>query len=282
MSQKTQAVANVASNELANQNLELLNKLRDNSGENNAAPSLPLLPLIEVDNRKVEEKVGDRTLDVLCKPQLTVSEKSNEVDENGKTIFKKELFAEKFNAVVLKIRYSVSKKYDPSEPGFWFSPEFDSFSDSLTVLQNKEVLFSGSYQDFKVAFAEKYVLHANLYLYAPEVDAAYKMKVHGASRSVVWDYMKKFVKPDSMTAHLTEFSCEYVKAENPYNQLVLKDMGVTDLMKVLEKQDELKTYLAMFNKESKGNEGVAEVTLPNGKIQKAEVLDDKAVSELFK
>lgn len=281
MTTKNQAVANVASNELANQNLELLNKLRDNSGENNAAPSLPLLPLIEVDNRKVEEKVGDRTLDVLCKPQFTVSEKSNEVDENGKAIYKKVLFADKFSAVILKIRYSVSKKYDPQDAGFWFSPEFDSFSDNVTVLQNKETLFSGSYADFKAAFAEKYVLHANVYLYSPEVDAAYKLKVHGASRSAIWDYMKKFVKPDSMTAHLTEFSCEYVKAENPYNQMVLKDLGMADLMKVLEKQDELKVYLAMFNKESKGNDGVAEVTLANGESVKGEVLDEKTASEIF-
>lgn len=176
--------------------------------------------------------------------------------ENGELV--KTPYTEKFGAVVLKVRYAVSKKYDPksNEPNFYsteFSPAcFSSEEEKITlkVGDNGEIV-KLSYADFKKKYAEKYKLTLVLYVWHQE--QIMKVKLKGASMSVLWDFQKKFKGKDSICAHVISFGTVRETKPLAHNKATFTIIdpatipeGKVDFVKVLEVQTELNEAFKKF------------------------------------
>lgn len=235
------------STELSVQDQELIKMLREGSGENNGGAQFLYVPVIEINNKQEEKEIeidGTKQIVKLApKKEFYLTVRDNEKKE-----YVKELYADKFSGVILKVRYFISKKFTGTNDGLpWFSSqEFDSFKDIIRITEEQKVVWSGTYADFKTEYEGKYVLYSLLYVLIGE--EVFRVKVKGESKAVIWDYIKKAHEVSgSISAVTTDFSCETVM-DKPikYNNLVL-ELGAErpNLALVVNKQKELNQALAM-------------------------------------
>lgn len=218
------------SQEVAKQNEEALAKLREMSGENNTPSFMPYIPMIEIRNTQEKKEVNGKMATFLCDPAFMITEKTEERDENGKTIFKKVLYAPEFEGVVIKYRYLVEKKYDPkSNTAYFRSYEFDNFTDSSVEFKG----YSANWKQFKEDFNGKYTLYSIVYILVNNKDLV-RLKVKGNSRSAVWDYMKTFTDGDSSSGFITKFSLETDNTgEISYHFLKLERLRAVDNLSLI-------------------------------------------------
>jgi hypothetical protein len=232
---------------------DLIAELRANSGESSGS-DLPFVPLIKVDNSKVEEKLASgRTIPVLCPPQL------KRIDKVGEEYV--ETVMPNFGGIVLLIKWTVSNrgKYnattklyeDNDAPKFsshYFDPVclFGKKAIDIKLTDNGEVI-SLTYPEIKFKYGPNFKLVATLYvLFGTEV---VRVVVSGSGRGSLFDYLKTIKQNDSISAHKTLFSAVAVTAvENPYNKLTVTNADdskfAVDWLKVVEYQKELKS---LFN-----------------------------------
>lgn len=196
--------------------------LREGSGEN--TPQRPFMPIIQVDNSKELTKLPDgREVDALCEPRWKRLDK----DENGEY---KTTTLKSFGGVVLKIMWQVTNdgKWDATT-GKMVSNGAPFFSSSMF---NPSVFFGNGlvnvkyaedgrveamkYQDLKATYPQLFKLTGWMFvLYNNEV---VRVKVSGASRGPLFDYLKVFKSNDSISAHPTVFAAEYVDKPQPHNK----------------------------------------------------------------
>ena len=169
-------------------NNEFIQDLLAMTGESNQAPRNPFIPTFEVNNAQNEKEVeieGKKQIVKLDPEKLFMLTEQN---ENGEYI--KTSGVPSIEGVIIKIRYSLSKKYSEQDKSpFFYSPEFDTFFENVTLISNKEEIFTSSYKKFKEEYAERYILWLIAYILVD--DTVYKLKVKGSSRGAIWDYIKK-------------------------------------------------------------------------------------------
>jgi len=236
------------SNELTTQQeLDILEKLKDGSGENDNIMSYNFIPYITINNSKTEEDIKGRMVKVLCEPSFNITNK----DEEKKYVTT--LFAKEFNATILKFKHRVQRKllYDPltkkstNKYAFFRSLEFSSFKSDIYIRQDGGFIPDAiSYQNAKARYGEELELWGVAYILVEGEDTVRKIEVKGASRGVLFDYMT--AKKSGPTASLlTKFSVGVDNSlANPYNKLVLTEVGrVSNLVETLSKQEELNKLL---------------------------------------
>lgn len=236
------------SNELTTQQeLDILEKLKDGSGENDNVMSYNFIPYITINNSKTEEDIKGRMVKVLCEPSFNITNKNEEKK------YITTLFAKEFNATILKFKHRIQRKflYDPltkkstNKHPFFRSLEFSSFKSDIYIRQDGGFLPNAlSYQNAKAKYGEELELWGIAYILIEGEDTVRKVEVKGTSRGVLFDYM--IVKKNGPTAALmTKFSVEVDNGTgNQYNKLVLAEVGrVSNLVETLAKQEELNKFL---------------------------------------
>lgn len=257
------------SKELATVDKDMLAKLREGSGESTSTRQF--VPIIQVDNRKVPEKLSSgRETEVLCEPRWKRLDK----DENGNYVTTE---LKPFGGAVLKIMWQVDNqgKWDPAAgkmvsngAPFFTSQLFNPsvfFGQGLVNIRYAEDgrTEAMTYKELKGMYPEMFKLTGWMFvLYNGEV---IRVKVTGASRSALFDYLKVFKANDSISAHPTVFGVEYVEKPQPHNRAkfsVATDPDIQfDINKVLEYQTEInKMFSSASHKvmEAMGGEVVEE------------------------
>lgn len=249
---------------------EAMEMLRQGSGENEQGGNYSKIPYITVDNRMVEETIPgkdgkpDRKTKVRCEPAFMINEKIGEQ-------YTTTLFAPEFEAVILKFKHRVQRKYLQDQQGnctnkmpFWRSIEFDSFQSDIYVRQNKEFLPKMKYGDVKkwALDGQENELWGICYFIIKGEEIVRKAEFKGASRGVLFDYMTA-PRDGSVSAIYTKFSVEVAEdAAQPYNKLVLINTGERpeSLVMVVKQQKALNQLL----------DGAA---IPSAKAQEGEVVN---------
>lgn len=239
-----------SNNQVALTQEEILAKLKEGSDEAVNVSNYPFIPILEIDNSKEVKQVDGEDVEILCKPRWKMTTK-----ENGELV--KTPYSEKFGAVVLKVRYGVSKKYDPNskEPNFYsteFSPAcFSSEEEKITLKLEEGESIKMSYKDFKQKYQDKYKLTMVLYVWHQE--QIMKVKLKGASMSAFWDFQKKFKGKDSVCAHVISFGSKRENKPLAHNKAELSIIdpatipeGKVDFIKILEVQTELNSAFEKF------------------------------------
>lgn len=237
-------------NQIALPQEEILAKLKEGSDEAVNVSNYPFIPILEIDNTKELKTVDGEEVEVLCKPRWRMTTK-----EEGELV--KTPYSEKFGAVVLKVRYAVSKKYDPksTEPNFYsseFSPAcFSSEEEKISLKNDNGDVIKLSYAEFKEQYKDKYKLVLVLYIWHQE--QVMKVKLKGASMSVFWNFQKKFKGKDSICAHVISFGAIRETKPLAHNKAVFEIIdpatipeGKVDFVKVLEVQTELNETFEKF------------------------------------
>lgn len=257
---------------------EVLAKMRESSGEASGDDRV-FIPIFQVDNLKEKVDVNGRQVDALCEPRWKITRKDadgNYVEETIKS----------FGGVVLKIMWQVMNngKWDATAEKMVANdaPFFRSGLFSPVVLFGKKLLTiktadgeteSMTYPELKEKYGkENFKLIGWVFvLYNNEL---VRLKMTGASRSPLFDYPKLFGPNDSISAHGTIFSAEYVEKPQPHNIAkfeLAKDGPKIDFAKVLEIQADLNTIFD--NKASKiteamGGEIIEEVEAEDISVEK--------------
>ena len=219
---------------------ELKAKIQENSGEG-SMPEFAFIPVINIDNSSEEKEIDGEKVDVRCKPRFVM--------QTGVEEGQSEIIGDKFSGVIVKIKYFVTKKYEPTPSiPFFFSEEFESgafqngvpFSIKHKNEGAEDEVESISYTDMKEKYAGLYKLNAILYLLKDE--QLIKVRLKGSALSEMWTYLKTFkAKDDSVSFHVTAFSAIRKKLPQPYNALsiAVDTVGEADLVRVAELQEEL-------------------------------------------
>lgn len=270
MSEEKKEVAIVDKDKLA--------ALREGSGESTS--QRPFVPIIQVDNSKEATTLANgRTVDALCEPRWKRLDK----DENGEY---KITTMDSFLGVVLKIMWQVdnSGKWDAAI-GKMVSNGAPFFSSSLfnpSVFLGKGLVNiryaedgrteSMTYQELKGTYPELFKLTGWMFVYYN--GEVVRVKVTGASRGPLFDYLKEFKSNDSISAHTTAFEAEYVDKPQPHNKAkfsIATDPTIPfDIDKVIEMQAEINS---LFNStahklvEVMGGEIVGESEIPEEEIK---------------
>lgn len=231
---------------------EAIAKLKEGSDEAAGSSTYPFITIIEVDNTKEEVKIEGREepVEVLCKPRWRIVTKEN--DELVKTPY-----AEKFGAVVLKVRYTVAKKYEENstEPNFYsseFSPAYFSSEEKINLKIEGGDSLKITYKEFKERYDKKYKLTMILYVWHQE--QVMKIKLKGASMSAFWDFQKNFKGKNSICAHVISFGVLLDTSKKlKFNKALFTIIdpatipeGKVDFVKILGVQTELNKALDKF------------------------------------
>lgn len=257
-----QAVAtttdNVAVATLSEADQAALDELMAGSGEADQGGNYVKIPYISIDNRMEEETIQgkdgkpDRVVKVRCEPRFTVTEKIG-------TDYVTELFAPEFEAVILKFKHRVQRKYLQDQQGkclnelkFYRSLEFGSFNDDIYVRQGDEFLKPMKYGELKNWAGDENELWGVVYFIIPGEDTVRKAEFKGASRSVLYDFMTAS-RARTISSYITKFSAEVVEDATPYNKLKLEliDRLPENLVKLAAQQKELNAMLDRMAKPSK-------------------------------
>lgn len=226
---------------------ELKAKIQKNSGEG-SMPSYDFIPVITVDNSSEEKEIDGDMTEVRCKARFTM--------QTGMEEGEFQLIEKPFSGVMVKIKYFVTKKYEPKPSiPFFYSQEFDSgiftngekFAIKHKNENSNDLIEFINYPDFKEKYADMYKLNAVVYLLTAvgtddDVERLVKVRIKGAAMSQLWDYLKTFRgKDDSMSFHTTVFTPVRKKEPQPYNSLTLSvdDSKNVDLELVSTVQDNI-------------------------------------------
>lgn len=261
--------------ELAVAGADLVAQLRANSGEA-TGEAMKFIPILQVDNKKEKVTVEEREVDVLCKPRW----KRTDRDENGEYA---ESIIPSFGGVVLKVMWQVANdgKWDPNQnkmvsndaPNFrssLFHPDVFFGKKYLQIKYTGDSEFhkagdleSLTYPELKAKFPELFKLTG--WVFFLHNNELVRLKVTGASRAPLFDFLKSFKANDSVSAHPTVCSAEYGDKPQPHNKAtftVATDPNVPfDINQVLEFQDGLnKLFNTATSKimEAMGGEVIAE------------------------
>lgn len=265
----TNAVATTQTGLVSSEEEErIMERMREESGERSLSSKFLKLPVISVDNSKVMASVTmpngtTSNQEVLCQPGFIITEKVG--DE-----YKKQLFADKFEAVILSVRYFVKRKWHENEKDarlpFYKSLEFKSFDSMIYVRQEKSWLNPMTYKQLQLFAGDENELWGVIYFMAEGEDIVRKMEVKGASRSAMFDYVKASrTLPLSATYTLFSATTNTSKAF-PFNHLVLEntERKVSNILETLMKQEELNNTLAYGEKPSeKSKDDVVIETMPS-------------------
>lgn len=256
--------------EIAVVDKDKLAALREGSGESNS--QRPFIPILQVDNTKELTKLPDgREVDTLCEPRW----KRLDRDESGEY---KTTHIKSFGGVVLKVMWQVANdgKWDPSQNKMVSNgaPYFTSslFNPSVFLghglvnirYSNDGRVESMSYRDLKATYPELFKLTG--WMFVLHNNEVVRLKITGASRGPLFDYLKSFRANDSVSAHPTVFAAEYADKPQPHNRAkfsIATDPGAPfDIDQVLKYQQEINS---LFNSavnqvvESLGGEVIGKV-----------------------
>lgn len=226
---------------------ELKAKIQNKSGEG-LMPTYDFIPVITIDNSSEEKEIDGEMTDVRCKARFTMQTGMEDGDS--------QLIEGPFSGVMVKIKYFVTKKYEPKPSiPFFYSQEFSSgtftngaeFAIKHKVEGGDDTIENINYPDFKEKYADMYKLNAVVYLLTDvgtedSVERLVKVRIKGAAMSQLWDYLKTFRgKDDSMSFHNTVFTPVRKKEPQPYNSLTLSvdDKKNVDLELVSTVQDSI-------------------------------------------
>lgn len=263
--------------DITKNNEDKIAQLRAMSGEAQNTMIKTVVPMIQINNDKVEKEVDGETVEVLGEKRWDC------VSKNDNNEYLKELFAPEFQGVILKIRYVITKKYNPSDktPN-WRSHEFDSFKDYIKLFSDGDVYYEGSYQNIKKEFEGKTSIQAVVYTLIN--DKVYKVILKGGSLGKLWDYLKTFGSNDSSSAHLTNFGLVKEKGAGfSYHVVDLKvaEDDQVDIDQVLSMQTEInQTLQEMKDSYEKKNSQDPEV-IPAEKKEPTDEEIDAAVIKSF-
>ena len=238
-------VKKVEETAVATVNSEAIAKLREGSGENNGGDKI-FLKIYQPDNTKEKTKMPDgREIDALCAPRWKIT---SNVDGEYQTSS-----VDSFKGVILKMMWQVENKgkwdqvtntYISNNAPFFRSPLmsssifFGTKMVNIKLLETNEVL-SMTYQELKNKFGDNFTLTGWTFVL---VDGEIvRLKLNGSSRSAMFDYPKLFKNNDSMSAHVTLFSAEYVDKPQPHN--VAKFELTSDPVDI----DEVVAFQSMIN-----------------------------------
>ena len=258
MSKKETAVAKVEEKAIAvAPNENDLKALREGSGT--SGDELPFVPLITVDNSKIEEKLtGGRKAMVLCPPCY------NRLDKVEGELVSTPI--DSFNGIVLVVKWEVFNKgnWDDNKKEYVANgaPFFRSRLFSPSILYGKtkfeisvqegedDIVYSLTYPELKAKYSKmegdkrKSLFKLQCTMFVKYGDELVRVRFKGASRTAVFDYLAKFKGKDSVSAHLTKFAAETDnEAANPYNKSVLsindEELFETDWAQVIAMQTEI-------------------------------------------
>lgn len=273
---------------LSKEDQEIMDFLKSQSGENENQKYVNI-PYLTIDNSMVDLEVdngqgGKRTVKARCEGRFLVNCK--EGDE-----YKKEVFVDKFNAIVLAYRHRVQRKYLQDQSGncintipYFRSLEFKSFRDSIYLRMENDFSNPMTYQEVKT-FAKdtESELWGVIYVLIEGEDIVRKLEVKGASRSAFFDFLTA-KRDDSISSFYTEFSVDTLNdAPNPYNKLVVKkaDLPRPELKMVAEK---VMGLLKLLGDGKPSQSAIEPILVDNSKVSNDDILEEvnsKNVDELF-
>lgn len=272
---------------LSAEDQEIMEYLKSASGENDNQ-KFTSIPHLTIDNSMVELEVEQngvkRKIKTRCEGAFVINSKEGEE-------YKKELFADKFTAVVMAYRHRVQRKplFDQQSNNinkipYFRSYEFKSFKSPIVLRMNGENSQPMTYQEIKDFANGEHELWGVIYLMIEGEDFVRKLEVKGASRGDFFDYLTQR-RDSSISSFYTDFSVEILNdVANPYNKLVVKksDVALPSLKEVAIRMKELISIIDTDIKPMKKIE-VGEVinnsTVNNDKL--LEKINDVSVEELF-
>jgi hypothetical protein len=241
---------------------DVLKALREGSGT--SGNDAPFVPLLTVDNSKVEEELaGGRKAMVLCSPRY------NRIDRVEGDYVSTPIDA--FNGIILVVKWEVFNKgnWDDSTKSYVKNgaPFFRSRLFSPSVLFGKtkfDILIddgadgyieSLTYPELKAKYSQtvgdktKGLFKLQCTMFVKLGEELVRVRFKGASRTAVFNYLSSFKGSDSPSAHLTKFAAKTNnEAANPYNESVLStnddELFECDWNKVISMQADIN---ALFN-----------------------------------
>jgi len=204
-------------NNLVDQNM--IDDIRKMSGEF-SPNSVPFIPLLKVNNESEKKIVNidgiDQEVDVPPKKGFVIYSKDNNNESQ------KELFADELNAVILKVRFIISSKFNVQDK--FYSDEFDYFTQKINVMDSntKDIIITGTYKELVNNFKtgelntmgkpkKSFDLKARLYIHILDTDKVYRLEVKGEGLASLFEYKNQFGKDDTYVSYLTKFELESVK-----------------------------------------------------------------------
>ena len=193
---------------------ELINQAKELSGSR--GNFIPYIPIININNQNLEKEVevdGMMTkVEVPAKEGFNITLKDDKANE-----YISQYYTDKLEAVMLRIRYSISSKYK-LKPKF-YSYEFNHFDDIIKIYdENKEILIESNYAEIKKFFATgeknslgkpKSAAELRIVIYVDIEGEIYRVKLNNASRSNFFKYIKTFGNNDTFTAYKTKFNLKF-------------------------------------------------------------------------
>jgi hypothetical protein len=199
------------------------------------------LPRLEIDNRKVTQLItlpdgSKREEDLLCAPAFV--EASGKEEE-----YKKELFADTFNGIIMATTYKIVRKGDKETikrfPSFFHGLEFFNYDGECVVLrsgagENMKESFPMTWKAFSEMYKGTYTRFT--YCYVLIEGKLHILAIKSESGRILNKYKNKLKMAGSNAIlHNTKFSLETDRTGDiAYNKLVLESAGEIDPSKIEE------------------------------------------------
>ena len=234
-------------------NPQLIKEAQSLSGEDGGT-FIPFIPIIRV-NKKEKKMVtveGEETeMMVLPKAGFSVTRK----DENTKE-YTTEKFADKLEAVVLRVRYRIEEKYDKKNPTKkrFYSFEFDMIDPDIKVFdgETKTVIAQGNYQSLKNHFqtgknesgfpTKSFNLIMVMYINT-EGEDVYRFERNVTQNDAWYNYRNSFPRDDTFVAYKTKFVLtKETFGTVEFWKLTFKKGESVDLAKAIKLQKEINKF----------------------------------------
>jgi len=206
-------------------------------------------------SQDITEKVGKKIEIINEAGEFYIEQASEELDENGKAVWKKDSIGTSIEALIVYKRYQLSY-YDDKSETFYSTPVYDSADDVVPLFNNltKQEVSRGTASELKTLkeFLEvkdgKTVskLKDNRVLYVLFNDELYQLTIKGSSMYAYMDYEKKIGNP---TRYLTVFnSTPRENGSIKWNQMTfeaVRSINPEELTRIVEEVNKIKTAIAI-------------------------------------
>jgi len=235
-------------------------KARARSGESTGT-YIPFVPILEINNKTTKKTVvidgEDTEVEVPAAKGWNITTRNPETKE-----YKKELFIDDLDAVVLKDRFMIESKYKKDPTAIHYrTDEFDSFDEKITVYNKKnrkEIIIEGSYAEVRDNFTSddgkgKKIKDYDLYviLYIHHQDEVYRAKIKMTTDNNWFEYKNAFNDSETYVGIKTKLDLIQKTGEITYWHINFERGDVVDLEKELAMQDEIQKFFEIKEKVTK-------------------------------
>lgn len=217
-----------------------------------------ILPRLGLYSQDVTEGKG-KTMKVIAEAGMFYTEReTDEVNEDGKKVWKKDEIGTKFEGIILYRRYQL-RHYNSADEMYTSSPVYDSKDEVLPLFRDKQEVDKGTpaelqsrkeYQGVSAKGKPISKLEENRILYVLYKDELYQLNLRGTSMYAFLSYARKTLPPSV----ITRFSSESKEAGTiAWNQMTFEIVrpldekeGAEIMGKIGEIQSAIKSEKAQY------------------------------------